>query len=94
QLSTMTSKLRAFGTEISGNRRPSGELSGNIRSAIVAAHSSGKSKAELAHDFGVHRHTIDSTLDRWHNHHTVDSLSRTGRPELLTPRQVRLVLRI
>src|SRR5512140_1134993 len=90
----MASKLRTFSTEISGNRRPNGELSEATRSAIIAAQLSDKTKAQLAYDFDVSRHAITSTLDRWHNHHTLDSLPRSGRPEVLSPRQKRLILRI
>ncbi|KAM7212539.1 hypothetical protein V8F06_012078 [Rhypophila decipiens] len=90
----MPSKLRAFGTEISGNRGPGQELSNIARTAIITAQLAGKKNRELANDFGVHRHTITRTLKRWQDHHTTDSLRRTGRPELLSPRQVRQVLRI
>jgi hypothetical protein len=46
--------MRYFGTEISGNRRKSAELSENIRSSIVGAHLLGAKPASLAKDFEVH----------------------------------------
>ncbi|KAK4206990.1 DDE superfamily endonuclease-domain-containing protein [Rhypophila decipiens] len=90
----MASKLRAFGTEISRNRRLNSELSKEVRSAIISAQFAGEKKAQLARDFGVHRNTINRTLDRWQHHHTLKSLPRTGRPQVLSPRQIRLILRI
>ena len=60
----MASTLRAFGTEISGNRRLNGELSEATRSAIVAAQSSGIPKAQLAYDFDVSRYAITDILNR------------------------------
>ena len=90
----MASRLRLFGTEISGNRQTRHNLPPTTRSAIVAAYVAGGTKAQVARAFKVHRHTVDYTLNRWHNHHQWESLPKSGRPESLNPRQKRLVFRI
>lgn len=85
---------RSFGTEISGNRGPSGELSEVQRAAIIAEAKAGKPKKQIATDFSINRSTVYSTINRFKQCHTLKSLSRSGRPEKLTPRQKRYVLRV
>ena len=44
---------RSFGTEISGNRRPRGELSEVVRAGIIAESEAGISKLEIAEEYRV-----------------------------------------
>ena len=75
---------RSFGTEISGNRRPGAELSETARAGIIAASEAGVSKPEIAAEYRVNRSTVYNTINRWKNHHTLESLPRPGQPEKLT----------
>jgi transposase len=85
---------RSFGTEISGNRRPGAELSDVQRAGILSAVEAEEEKIKIAARYRVTRRVIYNTIDRWNNHHTLKSLPRPGRPEKLTRRQKRLLLRI
>lgn len=66
--------MRRFGTEISGNRRPGGELSSEARAAIIYAHECGVSPTKMAAEFNVARSTIYSTIKRFREHQTLKSL--------------------
>lgn len=60
--------VRCFGTVISGNRRPNGELSPEQRSAIICAMEANASPSKLAAEFGslgYTRSTIYSTWNRF-----------------------------
>jgi transposase len=85
---------RLFGTEISGNRRLGAELSDIQRAGILSAVEAGEEKTKIAARYRVTRRVIYNTIDRWNNHHTLKSLPRPRRPEKLTQRQKRLLLRI
>jgi transposase len=85
---------RSFGTQISGNRRPGTELLEAARAGIIAASEAGVSKPEIAAEYRVNRSTVYDTINRWKNHHTLESLPRPGQPEKLTRHQKRLLIRI
>ena len=85
---------RLFGTEISGNRRSGTELSETARAGIIAASEAGVSKPKIAAEYRVNRSTVYDTINRWKNHHTLESLPRPGQPEKLTRYQKRLLIRI
>ncbi|KAF2174970.1 hypothetical protein K469DRAFT_768342 [Zopfia rhizophila CBS 207.26] len=73
--------MRAFGTEISGNRRIHAELSILQRSAIIAKAEAGVSYKELAAEFQCSKSCISKTIQRWNKHAKVESPPRSGRPE-------------
>jgi transposase len=85
---------RSFGQEISGNSRGNRELSSEARSAIIAKHEAGVSNKDLVAEFRCSDKTIYNTLKRWKLHNTTHSLDRTGRPEILTRREKRDIIRI
>lgn len=89
----MEVNLRAFGTEITGNRGPNCELSSEARASIYAASLAGTSVTQIATDFKVHRNTVTSTIKRFDTYSTFDSLPREGRPEVLSRREKRLLQR-
>ena len=79
-----TTMQRSFGTQISGNRRPGTELSEAARAGIIAESEAGVSKPEIAKEYRVNRSTVYDTINRWKNHHTLESLPRPGQPKKLT----------
>lgn len=85
---------RSFGTEINGNRGRGVELSSEQRAAIIHAHQQGASPSKLAREFGCARSTIYDTLNHFQHHQTTDSLPRSGRPQITTPRASREVHRL
>jgi transposase len=84
---------RSFGTEISGNRRPNGELSIEARISIISKSEAGAATAELAAEFGVTRQTIHNTLRRHRETGSNASRPRSGRPSILTERENRILYR-
>ena len=68
------------------------ELSSEQRSAIYHLSKAGVSQTELANDFSCSRKTIFNTIKRFQTHQTFNSLSRTGRPTLLSPRSSNYLL--
>lgn len=85
---------REFGKEVSGNRRALDELSKEQRMAILATVAAGKSKTEVARQFGVSRPTVYNTIERFEHDHTTASRPRKGGLKVLTPGDERLLLRI
>ena len=83
---------RSFGTQISGNRRPGAELSEVAKAGIIAESEAGVSKLKIAAEYRVNRSTVYDTINRWKNHHTLESLPRPGQPEKLTRHQKRLLI--
>jgi transposase len=83
--------MRTFGTEISGNRRPRGELSPEARAAILYGLEIKQSPVQLAKQFGVDRKTIWRTKKRFDLYQTTNSRPRTGRPEKLTQSEKRYI---
>jgi DNA-binding NarL/FixJ family response regulator len=85
QLLQLLFKMNDFGKELTANRGRNCELSSEVRAAICAAKLAGKSTAQIARDFNVHRNTVNKTIQRFQNHATLKSLPRKGRPEKVTP---------
>ena len=54
----------------------------------------GEKKAEIASKYHCSRRAIYTTIQRWNNHETVNSLPQSGAPKKLTRYQKRLVLHI
>ena len=79
-----TTMQRSFGTKISGNRGPGAELSETARAGIIAVSEAGVSKLKIAAEYHVNWSTVYNTINRWKNHHTLESLPRPGEPEKLT----------
>jgi transposase len=77
-------KMRSFGTEISGNRRPKAELLSESRAAILYGLENQGSPTQLAKEFGVSRCTIYKTKKRYEQHQTLVSRPRAGRPHKLS----------
>ena len=65
---------RLFGTVISGNRRPGGELSDTQRAGILSCVEAGEKKTEIASKYHCSRRAIYTIIQRWNDHKTVDSL--------------------
>ncbi|KAF1828815.1 hypothetical protein BDW02DRAFT_537484, partial [Decorospora gaudefroyi] len=86
--------MRAFGTEISGNRMRNGELSVHQRDYILAQCEAGCSTKEIATAMFCSQRTIQKTIQRWNTTSTNNSRPRAGRPPILSWRDRRLLLRI
>ena len=78
--------------EIVPRRLKNAELSPIHRSAIYYAHKNGVSQTKLANDFACSRRTIFTTIKRFQQHRTFDSLPRNGRPLLLSARSSNYLL--
>lgn len=85
---------RSFGTEISGNRRRSAELSPEQRSAIVYARQMRVSIAKLAEEFQRSNSTITRTVQRFEARADLKSHPRSGRPTKFTPSIRRRIFRL
>ncbi|KAF2005440.1 hypothetical protein P154DRAFT_424631 [Amniculicola lignicola CBS 123094] len=55
---------RSFGTEISGNRRPGGELSPAARALVISKLEDGLSQQKIAIDLGISRGAVQDTISR------------------------------
>ena len=75
---------RLFGTVISGNRRPGGELSDIQQAGILSCVEAGEKKAEIVSKYHCSCCVIYTTIQCWNNHKTVNSLPQSGAPEKLT----------
>jgi hypothetical protein len=84
--------MRAFGTEISGNRGQNEELSIEQRAGILTAVENGQSKASIARQFRCSRQAIYNTIKRWDEYKSIQSLPRSGEPPKLTRREKRHLL--
>ena len=84
---------RSFGTVISGNRRPTNELSSEQRAGILAAVEAGEKKSEIAKRFRVSRNTVYETIHRFNETNSTQSRPRSGGPRALSARDERLLLR-
>ena len=90
----MTTPTRAFGREISGNRRVNNELSNDTRIAIITVRNYGVSSARLASDFGCSPRTVFNTTRRYTERQNTASRPRNGAPSKLTAATKRRILRI
>ncbi|KAH6613018.1 hypothetical protein C7974DRAFT_405027 [Boeremia exigua] len=86
--------MRAFGSEISADRLPGGELSQRQRDYAIAALENGAQTKEVAKTLRCSRRTIQRTISRYNELKTNASRPRSGRPASLTRRQRRLLIRI
>jgi transposase len=84
---------RAFGTEISGNRGPDGELSSDARAGIFSAVEHGVPKSQIASQYACDRRTVYNTINRWNNNATTKSLLRSGPPRKHSRAQERMLVR-
>lgn len=74
------------GIEDSSLRKAKGELSAELRLAILYAYQAGVTQSKLAIDFGCSRKTIFNTIQRFKQHNTLGSLPRSGRPMVFSDR--------
>lgn len=79
--------------EISGNSRTGRKLTPTQRIAIIAKSEAGCTTKELTREFRVTRQCIYATLRRWATHHTVKDLPRSGRPSILSKREISMLWR-
>ena len=86
--------MRSFGTEISGNRGRGCELSNIQRAYAIGQHEAGKPTSEIAATIHCDPRTIRKTVQREKDHHTVDSLPRSGGPKKLSDRTEDRIVRI
>ena len=85
---------RVFGTEISGNRRKTEELSPEHRAALIGGLSAGQSPTAIAKAFKISRTTVYRTIKRFQERNDLRSKPRTGRPRSLSTREERYIARI
>src|SRR3569833_2916967 len=90
----MRPSLRQFGTELSVNRVSGCELSPVQRAAICGAVSAGASVSQVAEAFLVASRTVQRTVQLWNIRHSFDSDTRNGRPEKLSRRHKRYIMRL
>jgi transposase len=83
--------MRAFGTKISGNRRPGGELLKETHEAITYALAAGKSPTKITTEFRVSRHVVYNTKNRWITTKTLETKPRTGRPSKVSQLTARYI---
>lgn len=88
----MDLNLQDFICKLKANHRAKQELSPYVRVAICSLVAAGYTKQSLATLFGISRHAIRNTIERWDSHNTFDSRPRSGRPEALTPSEKRYIL--
>lgn len=84
--------MRAFGTEISGNRVRNGELSENQRTYLIAKAQAGVRTKEIADDLGCSQSCVQKTIQRYNNTGSPASRPRMGRPRKITRRLHRWLL--
>jgi transposase len=88
----MAPNPRAFGTVISGNRRPNCEFPPEARGAIVALRLEGKSYGALATEFNTTKSAVWKIVNRFQTDQTISPKPRTGRPAKLTKEQRKYVI--
>lgn len=76
------------------DRKKGGELTPELRAAIVANYQAGDtSQAQIATQFGVYRNTVIRTIQGWRQQNTNISRPRSGRPLKYDGRSRRLMTR-
>ena len=85
---------RSFGQEISGNCQPNAELSFAQRAAIISKVEAGVLRKDIAAEFQITTKSIQRTLKRWKTYQTLESLPRSGRPEVVSYREKRALYRL
>ena len=86
--------MRAFGSEISGNRSLHDELSERQRECIIAAVEAGAATREVAAQFNTTQRTVQRILKRWETTGSTTTKARSGRPSTLSHWEKRKILRI
>ena len=86
--------MRAFGSEISGNRSLNDELSERQRDCIIAAIEAGAATREVAALYNTTQRTVQRILKRWETTGSTTTKPRSGRPSTLSHRERRKILRI
>jgi transposase len=84
---------RSFGTKISANRRPNGELSINARSSIISKYEAVASTTELAAEFTVTSQCVRNTLRKYSKTDSNAYRPRAGRHPILSTRDSRTLYR-
>ena len=74
-------------------RRPLGELSPAISNQLVGLRRDGWSYGQIGQEVGLCRSTVQKTCEKETRRHNQESLPRTGRPTVLSPRLKRLITR-
>ena len=69
------------------------ELSGDVRKRIVAAHKDGEGYKAISKRLAVHVSTVRQVVYKWRQHHSTANLSRSGRPQKVSPRAARKLAR-
>ncbi|KAL8341219.1 hypothetical protein RB598_003255 [Gaeumannomyces tritici] len=87
----MAAPVRAFGTVLNANRGSGCELSQSQRGAIVASVNAGKNYRAIASAMGISTGAVQSTMQRFKEHATLDSLPRSGTPSKLSPSDKRFL---
>ncbi|OCK94684.1 uncharacterized protein K441DRAFT_719964 [Cenococcum geophilum 1.58] len=59
---------RSFGTVISGNRRPGGELSDAQRAGILSSVEAGEKKTKIASKYHCSCRVVYNIIQRWNDH--------------------------
>lgn len=72
------------GQEISVSRKRGKEMTVSERAVLVSRRESGATIPQLMAEFHCSRNAVRNTLTRWKQHHTLESLPRSGRPKILT----------
>src|SRR5438876_525213 len=88
-----TTKMRSFGTEISGNCGKQQELSERARTIIIDRALQGEKHADIATFIGCDRSSITRTLQQWRQHNTTATLQRSGRLKVISPYKERKIYR-
>jgi transposase len=89
----MTSELRAFGDILSGNRQSNQEIKPDVRAAIIAAVTAGQKQSAVARAFHISPSAVTRILQRFKETGSLDKSPRSGRPEVLSPREKRAIIR-
>jgi transposase len=84
---------RSYGIEINSNRRSNAELSTIARNSIISKHEAGASNPELAFEFGCTPKCIRDTLRRYAQTGSNQSRPRSGRPQVLSVHDNRMLYR-
>lgn len=80
--------------KLTENHSRNKELSPQVRLAICVLVAAGRSERSLATLFGVSRHAIHHAVELWESHNTFESRPRPGRPQALTRKEKRNIVRM
>ncbi|KAI8965410.1 hypothetical protein F5Y11DRAFT_9495 [Daldinia sp. FL1419] len=83
----MSSKLRAFGRKISGNRRKNQEFTPEARAFMVGAVAGGATKTAVADAFNCKRQTVTQQVERFEHDHLFRSRRRRAKDRIIQGRR-------